>query len=34
MYLQYIPNDTLKWLKNPRFYDSIDEKFDVSLSKL
>ena len=34
MYLRYIPNDTLKWLKNSRFYGSIDEIFDVSLSKL
>lgn len=34
MYLRYIPNDTLKWLKNSRFYGSIDGIFDVSLSKL
>ena len=34
MYLRYIPNDTLKWLKNARFYGSIDGIFDVSLSKL
>ena len=34
MQLRYIPNDTLKWLKNSRFYGSIDEIFDVSLSKL
>ena len=30
MYLRYIPNDTLKWLKNSRFYGSIDEMFDDS----
>lgn len=29
-----IPNDTLKWLKNSRFYGSLDKIFDVSLSKL
>ena len=34
MYLRYLPNDVLKWLKNSRFYGSIDEIFDVSLSKL
>ena len=34
MYLRYIPNDTLKWLKNSRFYGSIDEIFDVSFSML
>ena len=27
-------NVSLKWLKNSRFYDSIDGIFDVSLSKL
>ena len=27
-------NVSLKWLKNSRFYGSIDEIFDVSLSKL
>ena len=26
-----IPNDTLKWLKNSRFYGSLDKIFDVSL---
>ena len=34
MYFQYIPNDTLKWLKNSRLYGSIDEIFEVSFSKL
>ena len=34
MHLQYILNDTLKWLKNSRFYGSLDKIFDVSLSKL
>ena len=34
MYLRYIPNVSLKWLNNSRVYDSIDEIFDVSLSKL
>ena len=34
MYLRYIPNDTLKWLKNSRFYGSIDEMFDDSFSVL
>ena len=34
MYLRYIPNDTLKWLKKSRLYGSIDGIFDVSLSKL
>lgn len=33
-YLRYIPNDTLKWLKNSRFYGSIDRIFDVSFSML
>ncbi|MGN1158487.1 MAG: hypothetical protein ACI4TK_20145, partial [Agathobacter sp.] len=28
------PNDTLKWLKNSRFYGSIDGVFDVSFSML
>lgn len=29
-----IPNDPLKWLKNSRFYGSINGMFGVSLSKL
>ena len=34
MHLRYIPNDTLKRLKNSRIYGSIDEIFDVSFSML
>ena len=34
MFLRYLPNDTMKWLKNSRFYGNIDGIFDVSLSKL
>ena len=34
MYLRYLPNDMLKWLKNSRLYGSIDEIFDVFLSML
>ena len=33
-YVSILPNDTLKWLKNSRFYGSIDEIFDVSFSML
>ena len=29
-----LQGEALKWLKNTRFYDSIDEIFDASLSKL
>lgn len=31
--MRFIPNVPLKWLKNSRFYGSIDRIFDVSLSK-
>ena len=34
MHLQYILNDTLKWLKNSRFYGTMDGMFDVSFSML
>lgn len=29
-----IPNDTLKWLKNSRFYGKIDRILDISFSLL
>ena len=29
--LRYIPNDTLKWLKDSRFYGSIDGIFDEKI---
>lgn len=34
MHLRYILNDTLKWLKNSRFYGTMDGMFDVSFSML